>query len=277
MDRTFKQRCIDLRAQDLSLTEIVRITERPKASVYEHIRHIPLTSGRIAAARAAAAERARQLSASRKGKSRRPFWHFGKWSRRTVLLTAHLLFDGELGYARCAYNNRNGVLIRRVASLMGDIYDFEPTRYQNACTGVSRISYHNVALAAYMRSKAEELQETILQLPRGYKREFLRAFFDDEGCADFRPETRRRSIRGYQKDKRILHIIQDLLRGFDIASRIIAPNEVVIVGRTQLMRFENEIGFSAGVRVNGSRSNSRWKQNLEKRVILRRAIESFHA
>lgn len=39
--------------------------------------------------------------------------------------------------------------------------------------------------------------------------------------------------------------------------------------------FAAEINFSPGVCVNGNRSNSAWKESLEKREILRRALASY--
>jgi intein-encoded DNA endonuclease-like protein len=112
-------------------------------------------------------------------------------------------------------------------------------------------------------------------MPLDLKREFIRAFFDDEGCMDFRPKNNVRKVRGYQKNMQILRIIKALLADLDITARIVFPNEVVIVGKENLIRFEREINFSPGVYMNGARSNSRWKKHIEKRELLRRAIESF--
>ena len=112
-------------------------------------------------------------------------------------------------------------------------------------------------------------------MPLSLKREFLRAVFDDEGCIDYRPKENRRSIRGYQKDVRILRIIKVLLADFRVVAKIVIPNEVVIVGKENLVRFEGEINFSSGVYLNGNRSNSRWKKHIEKRELLKRAIKSF--
>jgi intein/homing endonuclease len=157
---------------------------------------------------------------------------------------------------------------------MRTLYADDPSRYLNTETGVTRIAYFNVALAAHLRERAAALLRDVAGLPRGAQREFLRAFFDDEGCMDFVP-AKRRSVRGYQKDSAILELIQSVLRRFGIESRIVEPNEVVIIGREHLLRFEREINFSRGVCVNGNRTNSRWKKHLEKRKLLRMAIESY--
>lgn len=273
--KTFKELCIELRKQDRSIVEIMKITGRPKTSIYTHIKDIPLSGERIKQYKNDSGKWIREFALVRKGKSTRAFKMFESWSADSVLLTAHLLFDGEIARTRCAYNNRSKALIERVERLMSKWYEFEPSRYQNKLTGVYRVTYNNVALGAYLHKKSKELLQQIKKMPAELKREFIRAFFDDEGCIDYRPKENKRSIRGYQKDVRILKIIKSLLFDFDIASRIVLPNEVVIVGKENLMKFEREINFSPGVYMNGNRSNSRWKKHAEKRELLKQAILSF--
>lgn len=250
-------------------------TGRAKSSIYTHIREIPLSADRVQQSRRAAGKRIRRFAIARKGKSEHHVRVFDAWSADLVLLVAHLIFDGEITRTRCAYNNRSDTLIARVAGLMRIVYDFEPKQYKNKTTGVRRISYNNVVLGAYMSNKSKELLRDIKTQPQNLKREFVRAFFDDEGCVDYRPNENRRSVRGYQKDVRILKILKTVLRDFDITARIVLPNEIIIVGKDNLVRFEQTINFSSGVCINGNRLNSRWKKHLEKRQILRMAIESF--
>lgn len=271
----FKERCLALRKKGYSITEIMRVTGRAKSSIYLHVKDIPLSAKRIQQYRIDSGKRIRKYALARKGRSVRPVRPFTAWSADRVLLIAHFLFDGEISRVRCAYNNRSEALITRVERLMRAEYDFEPKRYQNPLTGVFRISYHNVVLGAYIQKKSIELLRSIKGMPLDFKREFVRAFFDDEGCMDFRPKTNHRRVRGYQKEVHVLKIVRELLEEFSIDSHIEMPNEVVIVGKDNLQRFEQEINFSPGVYMNGNRSNSRWKKHMEKRVLLRRAIESF--
>ncbi len=275
MKTSFKEQCITLRKEGYSIIEIMKATGRAKSSIHTHIKDIPLSEKRLKEIKKASGERIRKFALARKGKSKREFRAFEKWSANTVLLVAHLLFDGEIARTRCAYNNRSVALIGRVERLMREWYDFEPSRYYNKMTGVSRITYSNVALGSYLNTRSRELLQEIKEMPSGLKREFIRAFFDDEGCIDYRPKENRRSIRGYQKDVRILKIIKSLLGDFDIASRVVLPNEVVIVGKENLIKFECEVNFSPGVYMNGNRSNSRWKKHVEKRGLLNQAILSF--
>lgn len=270
----FGEQCIALRKQDKSIEEIVRITGRPKTSVYYYIKDISLSDARLQRYRTASGKHIRRYALARKGRSVRPFRPFARWTPEAVQLLGHLLFDGELTRG-AIYNNRSKTLVNRVELLMHVVYEFEPKRWQNPRTGVHRISYHNVALGAYFDKKARELLSVIHRLPHEYKRAFLQAFFDDEGCMDFRPQEGRRKVRGYQKEIRILRVVHNLLHDFNIESAIVLPNEVSITGRVNLQRFETEIGFSRGVCVNGNRTNSRWKKHIEKRKLLKMAIESY--
>ena len=271
----FKEQCIALRKKGYSITEIVMATGRAKSSIYPYIKDISLSKERIRQYKIASGERIRKFALARKGKSVRAFKTFDAWSANAVLLVAHLLFDGEIARTRCTYNNRSTALVERVEQLMREWYDFEPRRYYNKMTGVSRISYNNVALSLYLNEKSKELLRIIKHASLDWKREFLRAFFDDEGCIDYRPEENRRSVRGYQKDVRILNLVRTILVDVHIEARVVPPNEVVIVGKENLMRFGKEINFSPGVYMNGNRSNSRWKKDIEKRGLLKRAIKSF--
>lgn len=271
----FKQQCIDLRKKDYTLPEIVRITGRPKTSVHFHIRNLALSARKRHEIGQARAKQAAEMARERYLKSARPFKIFDVWNIDLVCLIGHLIFDGEIKHSGCIYNNRSAALIHRVELCMQQIYDYNPSRYFNKETGVLRIAYYNVALGDYAKKKSQELLTRIPVMDRELKREFLRSFFDDEGCIDFRPDDNSRRIRGYQKDIRILKIIQPLLKDFKIISHIQAPNEVVISGKENLTRFQKEINFSPEIRINGNRSNSIWKEHLEKRELLARAITSY--
>lgn len=270
--KSFKQICIDLRRKDHTLNEIMILTGRSKSTVYQHIKDIPLSAEK----RLQIAENSRKLALrvadARRGIAKRPFKSFNEWTAEMVLLTSHLMFDGRLAKA-CEYNNRSLSLIKRVERLMANVYDFPPKQSRYDLTGVHRISYHNVALANFFRTKSRELVSCVGTLPTEYQREFIRAFFDDEGCMDAR--IKKRMVRGYQNDRTVLQVVQQLLANFGIDSKLQGRNEVVISGKENLIKFRDEINFSKGVRINPNRTNSLWKKNLEKRKLLDMAIASF--
>jgi hypothetical protein len=268
MEASFKEQCISLREQDLTITEIMRITGGAKTSVYEHIRGMPLSEKRLQTHKEASGRRVLQFSLARKGKSKKQFKTFEKWTPDTVLLLAHLLFDGEIGRGRCVYNNRSAALLDRVEKLMNSIYSFEPKRYMDSVTGVVKLAYFNVALSNYLQIKSRELMVAVQTLPGEEQGAFLKAFFDDEGCMTFNLKSGKRQVRGYQKDTDVLVLVQKLLHNKGVISRVVPPNEVVISGKENLLKFQAEINFSAGVCVNGNRSNSVWKESIEKRELL---------
>lgn len=272
---TFKQQCVTLRKKGLTISQIMRITSRPKTSVYEHIRHLPLSAARQREIKKAHGLRIREFAIARRGKSVRPYKTFSAWNSETVSLVSHLMFDGEMKRGGCIYSSRSDVLRKRVENCMRQIYDYTPKYWTDKVTGVSRISYFNVTLTNYLRTKADELRKDIAGLSTDLRREFIRAFFNDEGCMDYRPSRNFRRIRGYQKDTNILLLVQRLLRDFGVESRFIAPNEIMITGKENLKKFQGEIDFTEGVRINGNRSNSIWKKSLEKRKLLERAIASY--
>ncbi|MES2668451.1 MAG: LAGLIDADG family homing endonuclease [Patescibacteria group bacterium] len=253
----------------------MRITGRPKTSIYQHIRNLPLSEKRIQSYKNASGEHIRKFALARKGMSEKVFSRFETWTPELVLLVAHLSFDGGLRHGIVEYNNRSETLIRRVELLMQKLYEHEPKRILNPKTGVIRTSYYNVPFSSYLKNKSNELLRKIGDCDLKLKREFLRAFFDDEGCMDFKPSNNKKRVRGYQKNVEVLYLVQTLLKDMGIDSRITFPNEVVISGKENLVIFQKEINFSLGVCINGNRSNSVWKEHLEKRELLEMAINSY--
>lgn len=273
--KSFKEQCIALRKQDYSINEIIKITGRPKTSVYFHIKNIPLSAAKKKDISYKLQTTARELARKRKGISKKEFKKIHSWTPESVLLLAHLIFDGEILKKRCVYNNRSQNLLDRFSKLMLLFYDYPPRIHQNKKTGVTRLQYSNVALAQHLFNKASDLNSEIRELPKSCQKEFLRAFFDDEGCMDYRVKSKKRRVRGYQKNQKVLAIVQILLKGFGIESSLQGKNEVVISGKENLIKFQKEINFSDGVRINPKRANSIWKKPIEKRDLLDMAIKSF--
>lgn len=273
--KSFKEQCIELRKKDKTLNEIVEITGRSKTSVYFHIRDIPLSKKKQKEISRNARKRALAVSASRRGKSDREYKEFDTWTPDSVLLVAHLIFDGDLRRTTCGYSNRSKALINCVEKLFKLVYGYPAKRHFDTRSGVINIRHHNVALAGYLIKKSNKLIAEIEDLPQKHQREFIRAFFDDEGCMDVRLNKNLRRIRGYQNDKHFLDLIVRLLKNFDIESTFKKPNEVVITGKENLKKFQKEINFSKGVRLNPNRTNSLWKKDIEKRTLLDIAIKSF--
>jgi hypothetical protein len=243
--------------------------------VFFHVRDIPLSEVRKKEICLAATRRIAAYSRSIKGKSRfqRHPVPFEIWDAELVSLLAHILFDGTVTYGGCVYTNRSEVLLDHVTKYMYRAFPYPPKRYESV-PGVYKVAFHSVELQPFLRKKKRELITVVSTMTKELQRVFLRAFFDDEGSVYF--IGNRRAIRGYQHDEKILWLIQKLLKDFGIESTVGAPyNEITITRRENIERFAKEINFTAGVRVNGLRKNSIWKQSLEKRNILANALASY--
>lgn len=270
------QRCRTLRRRGFTLGDIIRIVNLPKTTVYDHIRDINLPLEIKNRINKTHTRRLIEFNYKRKGKCRK-----GKsivkprdWSKRLILLTAHLIFDGEITISGCIYQNRNEILINRVKILLKKLFGLTPFYRFYKETGVHRISYYNVELANYFKKKSKQIKNYILTASLEKKRLFLRAFFDDEGSVYYWNNIRR--VRGYQNDLKILELVQKLLKDFDINSKIDKKYKEIIISRKEnLIKFQDKINFSKGVSINSGRKNSIWKKDIEKKEILQMIINSY--
>jgi len=270
------EKCRTLRRKGFTLGGIIKVTQLPKTTVFDHIQNIPLSTKRKKEIQEDAIKRITEFSRKRKGKCipGRIVIKPKGWIKELIFLTAHFMFDGEIRHSRCVYQNRNITLINLVEQFMKDTFNLTPYYKLYRETGVHRISYHYVELANYIKKKAQKLIKYIRTASSLEKKIFLRAFFDDEGCV-YRWGNARK-IRGYQYNLEILKLVQKLLKDLHIESKIDEKyKEIVINRKPNLIKFRNKINFSKGVKVNGKRKNSIWKQNLEKRKILEMAIASY--
>jgi len=273
----FKQRCIELRMKNYTIGEIIKELNRPKTSIYTHIKNIPKSKFLIDKITKNNLLHLNKIRPDLKGISwtKRHCKGFTKWTPHLVNLLAHSMFDGRLTKTDFTYFNSNLVLIDSFKGKMKIIYDYEPRIYKTR-ENVIRLAYFSVELADFLRIKQKELLDKILTFNRTFQREFLKAFFDDEGSIYFQKKRNSRRVKGSQYDNEILFLVRGLLRNFGIESKVDARfHEIIISRRENLEKFAEEINFSTGVKVNGLRSNSIWKQDLEKREILRRAVNSY--
>ena len=268
----FKDQCKILREKGYTLGEIVRITNRPKTSVYFHINTIPKTEKlklKLQKIRINSIKGKGPI----KGKSilGRRYIDFKNWTPEYVNLFAHVMFDGSIRNIGILYHNRSQTLLKNFSTKIRGVYDFDPKIYKKN-DGVICLAYHNVELAPFFREKISQLLATIINAPKLLQKEFLSAFFDDEGSVDFRKYR----IRGYQHNDKILYLVQKLLKNFEVDSRVNTRfHEIVISRRENIEKFAKEINFSKGLRINGKRSNSIWKKSLEKRKILANLLKSY--
>jgi hypothetical protein len=267
-------KCRNLRKRGCTLGEIIKATNLPKTTIFYHIRDIPLPLKVKKRLVRENIQRLKEIALRRKGKCLpgRIVIKPKRWTPKLIFLIAHFMFDGAIEAHSCIYNNRNKILIDRVNSLMKKVFKLQSHHWLNRITGVSRIYYSHVELARYIKEKSERLKQYIKNASLSEKKIFLRAFFDDEGSVHFDKKL----VRGFQYNLEILKIIQNLLKDFDIESKIDEKyKEIVISRKPNLIKFRNKINFSKGIYINPNRKNSIWEKKLEKRKILDYIINSY--
>lgn len=254
---------------------MVKALGRSKTTIFYHVQGIPLSHKLLEKIRIRNNAHLNKIRPDLRGISwlGRHCKGFKTWTPELVKMVGHFAFDGSIAQTSCAYNNRSLALINFVKNNMRPVYEYEPRIYRNK-GGVLRLTYNNVEVANFIRAKKEELMFEILNFTKKYQRSFLKAFFDDEGCV--RLQDKKRLIKGYQYNNKILFLVQKLLKNFGIESKVDTRfHEIVISRRENIEKFAKEINFSKGIRVNGKRSNSVWKKSLEKRKILAMALASY--
>lgn len=273
-----KSECRKLRRQGWSLTDIAKSKKLSKTTIYDWIRDIKLSSvaqkilwDNYIIKLVESNKNKKNFGFKRRKLKKKP----NSWSKDLIYIVSHFIFDGEIRGSGCLYSNRSKTQIDRMKKLMKKKFDLTPIILVKS-DGVIRIAYHYRNLSDYIKSKADDLFNYILNVSKNKKRIFLQSFFDDEGCVSWDDRFRRRRIRGYQHSKGILKLIRKLLKEFDIESKIDKRNtEICISQKQNLIKFQKEINFSSGIYINPNRKNSIWKKKLEKRKILKNAINSY--
>lgn len=260
------------------MTEIINGTGLSKTTIYHHIKEIPKSDILKDKLLKISREVQKQIADSRRGKSVKNyiFKKPKKWTPDFVNLVSHFLFDGRITHATCLYYNRNKILIDNIIFQMKNILSIDDYKIYQDRNNVTRLAYHNVEVASFIREKADELLRYIISGSKQEKITFLQSFFDDEGCVDFKITKNRRGVRGYQHSLSILEIVRRLLEDLEIRGVVDKKYfEIVISKKDNLLKFQKLINFTPGVTINGARSNSVWKKSLEKREILKMAINSY--
>ncbi len=196
------------------------------------------------------------------------------WSDKLVHVVAHFMFDGRVDEDGCIYYSKDRYQIEHMKNLISELFQAKP-RIQLRDNGVYGLVFYHVEFAKHIK----RLQEKIFDyLNNGSslsdKKEFLKAFFDDEGNIYYSKNTRR--VRGYQKSLQRLELIRDLLLGLGINGRINRDGAYIeISGRENLKRFSQDINFSSKIYLNPERKNSIWRKKIAKRKLLELAIDSY--
>lgn len=268
--------CRRLRAKGYSFGEISSLTKIAKSTLYSYSKDIFLNAGQE-----------QNIEVRRKAKcSSKPNLRKGKclpgreiikpesWSDKLVHVVAHYMFDGRIGEDGCIYYSKDKYQIEHMKSLIEGIFKAKPKIHLRD-NGVYGLVFYHVEYAKYIKSQQEKLFEYLNNgAPLPCKKEFLKAFFDDEGNVYYSKSTRR--VRGYQKSRQRLESIKYLLSNFGVSGRINKDGTYIeIAGRGNLERFSQDINFSPKIYLNPKRKNSIWRKKISKRRLLKLSIDSY--
>lgn len=269
---SIKEKCKTLRYKGYSLNELTKLLDLPKTTVQNWVNQIQLSEK--AKARIKGKIKIGIIKAHKNRKYYKRIVHKPKnWSTELILIISHFLFDGEILSHGCSYSSRNKAQIKIMSDLIEKTFKIKP-KILIKKDNVTRINYYYTDLAEYIKKKSKLLINYIKKAPKEEKRALLRAFFDDEGNVTFNKDVRK--VRGFQHSKKILLLIKKLLKAFNIKSNIDKRNtEITITKKDNLIKFQKEINFSSRIFINPKRKNSLWKNKIEKREILKKAINSY--
>lgn len=273
--------CQSLRSQGFSIDFICQKSGLSKSTVHTYIRDIVLKKDQKKILQQHSIVATIESNQKRKGISRpwNRLSNIPTFSKCLVRCLAHFLFDGSLIGHQACYYNRSQYLVNRHYNDVQQLFGLKGKLVVQK-TGVIRLIYNSVELVSCLHRLHQQLLILLSGMPREWKRVFIQAFFDDEGCIYLSSDRKRWRLSGSQKKVDILLAVQRLLEEFDIPSRIVYyPTRVsalvILGGRNSLEKFEKEINFAKNVTMNPLRKNARYGYAIEKRQLVRLAIENY--
>ena len=287
---TISTMCI-LRKHGHTLPEIARRFGTSKSAIHYHVKNVKIgIEGRLRLEKLMKeiVERARTFSARKRRENARLKLKDGcrKMSSEKASIVAHSLFDGCIGKREVRYFNKNRVLIQEFIDDMKAVYGLEPNS-QTIKNGVTTIEFYNLALTedllsytpSYSTNDSRAKVPTAIITSRGSViREFLRAFWDDEGTVGFYPRAGRFYLRGRCKSESIRRDLVKLHRKLGI--KVKEENGGVIIQNDlhSFKKFLKKVGFTPGVKVcEGNQVYPpRW-EGYEKNHLLKDIIEYLHS
>lgn len=185
---------------------------------------------------------------------------FEKLTIAKARIIAHLIGDGAVYQSNHDYNMKYEVkdlqLLSSFEKDMLSVYGLKLTKgFKNSgITGKpipfvrlrSKLAYEDLLQYATYNSKDWRIKNWILSSSKNIKREFLKAFFDDEGSIV--PQGKKGIIKLYSINKYGLKQVQKILLEFNINSELNsgygAKRNVYALLIKDLKKFYNEIGFN---------------------------------
>lgn len=268
--------CQRLRAKGNSFGEISSQTRIARSTLHAYLKKIFLSIGQIQEIEVRRKAKCKSKPNPRKGRclAGREIVKPKNWSDKLVHIVAHFMFDGRVDEYSCTYYSKDRYQIDHMRCLLREVFGAKP-RIKLRDNGVYGLLFHHVELASYIKDRQEKIFEYLNNgASLSSKKEFLKAFFDDEGNVYYSKSTRR--VRGYQKSCQRLEVIKGLLSIFGISGRINKnATYIEITGRENLAKFSQNIDFSPRIYLNPERKNSIWGKKISKKRLLGLSVDSY--
>lgn len=177
---------------------------------------------------------------------------------------AKICGDGSVNSKYLRYNNTSDVLLEEFETDMEAVFGNIHLTKGKGGSGTRFLQASNKTVLAEFFKHLNSFKSKDIFIPQGVLRgnikiqsAFIRAFYDDEGCASLRLNTKtgewKRNITVSSNSKQILQDIKNILLSLDIYSSVIFRNRpksdydltyvVSITGRRNFLLFKQYIGF----------------------------------
>ena len=167
---------------------------------------------------------------------------YEKITKEKVRIYAHTVFDGYISHSKgnsytVGYVNKNPALLKEFKGDVGSVYGLKPTI--SIKRGITTISYSS----KLMYLDILNFDKSIIKENEKYKKIYLRAFFDDEGCVSFNPKKGKFYISGSQHNQKEILFIKDLLDGLGIKNNIYIYQIEISLNKS-ILEYNKMIGFT---------------------------------
>jgi MiaB-like tRNA modifying enzyme len=202
-------------------------------------------------------------------------------SVQKIRLLGHAIFDGSISktknnYYVVSYTNIHENLINQFISDVKMVYGLKPTDVRLRKDGTYVARFCSINLVGDLLRLKKKLPYILGA--NELKASFLRSFWDDEGCVNWRSQQDKvgyvhitRQLEGFSKDKKILELLAQTHKSLGVATSV-EGNKIIIRDRTNLKKFEEKVNFTEGIKVCKGISAFR---GLEKRRLLHLMVNDF--
>ncbi len=168
---------------------------------------------------------------------------YKKITKEKIRIYAHTVFDGCLSHSKAnsymvSYINKNVELLNEFKRDLEKVYGLKVSVHKNkrevstvyCCSKLMYYDLLNFDRKAILKNS-------------DFKKIYLRAFFDDEGCVSFNPNVNNFCISGSQHNQKEILFIKSLLDYFRIKNNVY-KYQIEITQNKSILKYSKLIGFT---------------------------------